>query len=85
MSGRLKNFFDRFTELITAKKHIGRQIKGKSTYVLAVGADESMPPGFDVPFRVTSEYLNMNFKGNLYYSTKHLINKNPSQEQINNF
>jgi hypothetical protein len=27
----------------------------------------------------------MKFKGNLYYSTKHLINKNPSQEQINDF
>jgi multimeric flavodoxin WrbA len=69
MSGLLKIFFDRFTDLVTTKKQIGRQLKGKSTLLLAVGADEELPDGFEIPFKCTSAYLDMAYRGCIYYST----------------
>jgi hypothetical protein len=35
-------------------------------YLLVVGADEDMPPGFDNPFILTSDYLDMNYSGHIY-------------------
>lgn len=70
MSGQMKTFFDRFTDIVTTKKHIGRQLNGKSTFLLAVGSDEELPNGFEVPFKLTSDYLDMKYEGCIYYSTK---------------
>lgn len=71
MSGILKNFFDRLTDLITIAKPLGRQLRGKRLVVLAVGADAALPPGFAEPFRLTASYLNMNFGGIFYYAQKY--------------
>lgn len=57
MSGLMKKFFDRFADIVTTKKHSGRRLKGKSTLLLAVGADQELPNGFEVPFKLTSDYL----------------------------
>ena len=70
MSGLMKNFFDRLTDLITIRKDLGRQLKGRKTLLLAVGADEELPEGFEIPFKLTSEYLGMVFTGKLYSSVK---------------
>ena len=69
-SGLMKIFFDRLTDLITIRKELGRQLKGRKTLLLAVGADEELPEGFEIPFKLTSEYLGMVFTGSLYYSVK---------------
>jgi multimeric flavodoxin WrbA len=70
MSGLMKNFFDRFTDVVTTKKHVGRQLNGKSTFLLAVGTDKELPIGFEIPFKRTSDYLDMVYRGCLYHSTK---------------
>ncbi len=85
MSGLMKTFFDRFTEIVTAKKHMGRQLNGKSTFLLAVGADEELPNGFEVPFKLTSDYLYMKYQGCIYYSTKFLKTEEKVQELIQVF
>ena len=66
MSGLMKTFFDRFTDLVTIKKQQGRKLKGKSTLLLAVGTDEQLPEGFEIPFLHTSRYLGMNYLGSIY-------------------
>lgn len=71
MSGLMKTFFDRFTDLVTSKKYLGKQLHGKYTFLLAVGADEELPAGFEAPFKLTSGYLNMNYQGSIYFSTKY--------------
>ncbi|MBL4677739.1 MAG: NAD(P)H-dependent oxidoreductase [Mucilaginibacter sp.] len=43
MSGVMKVFFDRLTDLITIKKDLGRNLKGKSASMIAVGADPTYP------------------------------------------
>ena len=70
MSGRLKVFFDRLTDLLYAHKEIGKALHGKKTYLIACGTDPALPPGFDVPFRMTSEYFGMIFAKSLYQVVK---------------
>ena len=43
MSGRMKNFFDLFTKLITVRKDLGRNLKGKNIYLIAQGSDVRFP------------------------------------------
>ncbi|WP_448697944.1 flavodoxin family protein [Mucilaginibacter sp. AW1-3] len=66
MSGLLKTFFDRLTDIVTINKEIGRQMKGKSISVIAAGSDPRLPDGFEVPFLLTAQYFGMVFKGATY-------------------
>lgn len=70
MSGRLKVFMDRLTDLITTSKLLGRALEGKSTYLFVTGNSEEMPEGFEIPFKSSSEYLKMNFLGLRYVAMK---------------
>lgn len=70
MSGLLKNFFDRFTDLVTAEKYLGRQLKGKIILLCAVGSDPKLPQGFEIPFELTAKYFNMIYLDKIYYSTE---------------
>lgn len=71
MSGLLKTFVDRLTDLTTLAKPLGRQLRGKRLFVLATGTDAALPPGFEEPFRRTAQYFDMVFGGSLYYSQKY--------------
>ncbi|TGD79854.1 flavodoxin family protein [Hymenobacter wooponensis] len=72
MSGIMKNFFDRLTDLVEEPhKPLGRQLAGKHAFLLAAGSDEEWPEGFEVPFRRTAEYFDMSYEGSLYHSSKH--------------
>ena len=82
MSALMKTFFDRFSDLITYRKTTGRQLKGKSTLLIAVGADQYLPDGYEIPFKSTSEYLDMNYLGYVYHCTK---NELPDLQQIQDF
>jgi hypothetical protein len=66
MSSPLKIFIDRFSDLITTHRDIGRGLRGRKTYLLATGTDNALPPGFEKPFELTSKYFDMEFRGSLY-------------------
>jgi multimeric flavodoxin WrbA len=70
MSGMMKTFFDRLTELTDIYKPLGKGLKGKQTFLVAVGTDTDIPEGFEVPFKLTSLYFEMSYKGCVYRSTK---------------
>lgn len=61
MSGLMKVFLDRFTELLSTHKALGKALKGKSTYLISTGSDAELPVGFETPFKLTSEYFGMNY------------------------
>lgn len=85
MSGILKVFFDRLTDIATVKKHIGRSMKGKRIFLVSVGTDTVLPKGFEIPFRLTAEYFNMNFIATYYCPTKNLkSNLDGKKEFLNN-
>jgi len=73
MSGRMKNFFDRLTDWVTSKKEVGRNLKGKTVKLIAVGTDGDLPDGFTTPFIRTAAYLEMDFKGYQYFNSADLI------------
>ena len=67
MSGAMKMFFDRLTDLTTeSQKQIGKDLKGKSMSVIIAGSDPQLPVGFEVPFMLTAKYFGMVFKGSIY-------------------
>jgi multimeric flavodoxin WrbA len=69
MCSQMKIFFDRLSDLITIRKKDGRALAGKSIYLLANGADETLPLGFEIPFQKTSKYFDMSYKGSHYLHT----------------
>jgi multimeric flavodoxin WrbA len=66
MSGVLKVFFDRLTDLTLSSKNLGKSLAGKKVYLFATGTDPELPEGFEVPFRKTSEYFNMEYQRAFY-------------------
>ena len=69
MGAPMKILFDRMSDLITARKEQGRALKGKSIWMMANGSGESLPEGFEVPFRDTAKYFDMPYKGHHYHYT----------------
>lgn len=69
MSGRMKVLFDRFTDLVTVRKDLGRRLKGRIAFLVACGSDPQLPEGFEVPFHQTAEYLHMVYGGSFYGQT----------------
>ena len=85
MSGLMKIFFDRLTDLTTFQKTLGRMLKGKSVFLVAVGTDPALPQGFLVPFVRTCQYLDMEFKGSLYHSTENPLIATVLKNQVSDF
>ena len=72
MSGLMKVFFDRLTNLTDLHKAMGKQLKGRTVKVIAVGSDPELPPGFEVPFQLTAQYFGMQYRGAVYKPVKEL-------------
>lgn len=70
MSAVMKTFFDRFSDLITTHKKMGRALADKPVFVIVSGYDTVLPEAFDVPFKLTFRYFNMDYGGTFYYSTQ---------------
>ena len=72
MSKQHKIFFDRFSDLLTIQKDLGRKLRGKKLFVIASFGD-SCPKGFEDTFEQICEYLGMEYLGSsfIYSGTKH--------------
>jgi len=71
MSGRMKVFFDRLTDLVSVRKDLGRALEGKSVALVTSSTEADLPLGFDIPFRATCEYLKMEYQGGFHGWCKH--------------
>ncbi|WP_316831200.1 flavodoxin family protein [Pedobacter aquatilis] len=78
MSGRMKNLFDRLTDWVTLNKEVGRNLKGKTLSLIAVGTDGTLPDGFITPFFMTASYMEMLFKRHIYFNA----NQDISEEEL---
>ncbi len=66
MSAVMKTFFDRLSDLLTIRKPLGRQLRGKWLGAISVGYDAETVDGLDMPFRESANYLGMPYLGHVY-------------------
>ena len=63
MSAQMKTFLDRWSDLLTIRKDLGRALKGKKLILLSCGSRSGEIEGFDLPFRETAQYMDMEYLG----------------------
>jgi len=66
MSGIMKVFFDRITDLLDKHKDLGRKLRNKNMAVLTSSIGDHLGENFWLPFKETATYLGMNYIGNLH-------------------
>lgn len=66
MSGILKAFFDRLSDLLHYKKELGRQMRGKKMAMISNNNYDDLKDGFSMPFKESANYLGMNYLGNIH-------------------
>ncbi len=82
MSGLMKIFFDRLTDIVTVQISLGSQLAGKKTFLLAVGSDEELSPGFEKPFELTSDYFGMTYTASYYCPSNAIHVQSGSREDF---
>lgn len=66
MSGILKVFFDRLSDLLKTHKHLGRQLKGISMGMISNSGANDLKEGFNTPFVESAAYLSMPYIGDIH-------------------
>lgn len=69
MSGILKVFFDRITDVLTIEKELGRKLRGKRMAVISCSIGNNLGEYFWLPFSETAKYLGMAYLGNVHTKT----------------
>ncbi len=80
MSGVMKVFFDRITDLLTIKKDLGQKLKGKQMAVVSNSAGNNLGGLFWLPFSETANYLGMEYLGHV-----HTISNQDNEENLKVF
>lgn len=68
MSGIMKVFFDRFSNLLRDEKELGRKLRGKNMGMVSNSHDNTLDYDYYLPFRKSAEYLGMNYLGNDHFN-----------------
>ncbi|MGK7395312.1 MAG: flavodoxin family protein [Candidatus Cyclobacteriaceae bacterium M3_2C_046] len=66
MSGIMKVFFDRITDLLTIEKDLGRQLRGKYMAAISCSNGNNLEDNFWLPFSNSAEYLGMKYLGDMH-------------------
>jgi len=75
MSGIMKTFFDRLSDIIRYEKDTGRKFRGKSMAVLSCSGPD-LVDGFYMPYQESANYLGMKYIGEVHgYIEDEKINK----------
>ncbi len=79
MSGIMKVFFDRFSDLIRIEKETGRKLRGKQFAVVSNSHDNEIDFDFYIPFRKSAEYLGMEYLGDKHINADTFKKENKIQ------
>ncbi len=66
MSGIMKVFFDRITDLLEIEKELGRKLRGKNMAAISCSIGNNLGDVFWLPFSETAYYLGMEYLGDLH-------------------
>lgn len=80
MSGRMKVFFDRLTDLLIIEKELGRRLRNKHMAVISSSNGNNLGEEFWLPFKNTADYLGMHYIADLHTDPKAL-----DPEELKNF
>lgn len=80
MSGIMKVFFDRMTDLLTIEKELGRKLRNKKMAVISCSIGNNLGDSFWLPFTETAGYLGMDYLGNI-----HTISNEDNEAEITGF
>lgn len=69
MSGILKVFFDRVTDLLDIEKELGRKLRNKKMAAISCSIGNNLGDIFWLPFKETANYLGMKYIGHLHTIT----------------
>jgi len=76
MSGIMKVFFDRITDLLEIEKDLGRKLRGKKMGVISCSTGNNLGDYFWLPFSETAKYLGMEYLGDIHT----IVGENNSQK-----
>ena len=68
MSGIMKVFFDRISDLIRIEKETGRKLRGKKIGVISNSHDDEIEESFYIPFKKSADYLGMEYLGHAHFN-----------------
>lgn len=71
MSGNMKVFFDRITNLLDHKQELGRKLRAKKMAALTVSNGDNLGEHYWLPFIETAKYLGMEWLTGLHTISKH--------------
>ena len=80
MSGIMKVFFDRITDLLEIEKTLGRKLRGKNMAAISTSIGNNLGDAFWLPFSETANYLGMNYLGHV-----HTITGEPNASKLDDF
>ena len=66
MSGIMKVFFDRITDLLVIEKELGRKLRGKEMAVISCSNGNNLGEHFWLPFSETAKYLGIKYLGGVH-------------------
>jgi hypothetical protein len=77
MSGILKVFFDRISDILRTHKNTGRKLRGKNMAMISCSNRDDLKEGFTMPFVESANYLGMKYLGSIHtYVQNDLIDDN---------
>ena len=77
MSGYMKVFIDGWTDLVSTHKEKGRALKGKKVAVITQSTSEALPEGFELPIKLTAEYMDIEYVGGIFWDIRRLLSESP--------
>lgn len=63
MSGLMKVFFDRMSDLLHYRKELGKKLRGKNMSMMSNSGENDRRIGFEMPFVESAKYLSINYLG----------------------
>jgi len=66
MSATMKIFFDRISDCLRIDKDTGRKLRGKKMAAICCGSEPSPTPAFFTPFKLSADYLGMDYLGDVH-------------------
>jgi len=70
MSGVMKKFFDRISDVLKIEKETGRKLNGKEMGVISCSWGPDLKDGFYMPFEESAKYLKMVYLGHVHSYTE---------------